>query len=93
MPSSVSDLPGQEQTEAFALPGDDGRRFDDKHAGLPVVPDRGQPSPEKPIRSSQFRAFDGALKNTELMAESEDLKLQRRPAPEGSENGGPESRQ
>ena len=81
------------KTKAFAVPGDDGRRFDDKDAGLPVVPDRGQASPEKPISSSQFRAFDGALKNAELMVESEDLKLQQRAAPEGSENSGPESGQ
>ena len=40
-----------------------------------------------------FGAFDGALKNAELMAGSEDLKLQCRAAPEGSENSGPESRQ
>jgi hypothetical protein len=32
-------------------------------------------------------------KNAELMAESEDLKLQQRAAPEGSENSGPESGQ
>src|SRR5215472_5008256 len=34
----------------------------------------------------QFRSFDGALQNAELMAECEDLELQRRPAPEGSED-------
>ena len=45
------------------------------------------------ISRGQFRSLDGALENAELMAEHEDLKLQRRPAPEGSENGGPESRQ
>jgi hypothetical protein len=40
-----------------------------------------------------FGRFDGALENADLVAECEDLKLQRRPAPEGSENGSPESRQ
>jgi hypothetical protein len=56
-------------------------------------PDRAQPGPQQSIGRSQFRSFDGALENAELMAEREDLKLQRRPAPEGSENGGQESRQ
>jgi hypothetical protein len=41
----------------------------------------------------QFRSFDGALQNAELMAECEDLKLKRRTVPEGSENSGRESRQ
>ena len=38
-----------------------------------------------------FRSLDGALQNAELMAEREDLELERRAAPEGSEYGGPES--
>ena len=41
----------------------------------------------------QFRSCDGAPQNAELMAEREDLKLPRRTAPEGSENGGRETRQ
>ena len=75
------------------MPADDGRGLDDKDAGLPVVPDGAQPGPQQAIHRGQFGSFDGALENAELMAESEDLKLQRRPAPEGSENGGQESRQ
>src|SRR5262249_2751186 len=90
---TVSDLPGPEQAKAFPMPADDGRGFDDKDAGLPVAPDGAQPSPQESIRRSQFRSLDGALQNAELMAEREDLQLQRRPAPEGSENGGQESRQ
>ena len=90
---TVADLPGLEQTKAFPVPADDGRRFDDKDAGLPVVPDRAQPGPQQSIGRSQFRSLDGALQNAELMAECEDLELQRRPAPEGSENGSPDSRQ
>jgi hypothetical protein len=70
------------------MPADDGRGFDDKDAGLPVVPDRAEPSKQQSISRGQFRSFDGALQNAELMAESEDLKLQRRAAPEGSENCG-----
>ena len=43
---TVSDLPAPEQPKAFPVPADNGRRFDDKKAGLPVVPDRAQPSPQ-----------------------------------------------
>jgi hypothetical protein len=64
------------------------RGLDDKDAGLPVVPDRAQPGPQQSIGRGQFRSFDGALENAELMAEREDLKLQRRTAPQGSENSG-----
>jgi hypothetical protein len=35
-----------------------------------------------PIRRGQFGSFDGPLENAELMAESQDLELQRRSAPE-----------
>src|SRR5215470_8693484 len=79
----MSDLPSPEQPKAFPVPADDGRGFDDKDAGLPVVPDCAQPSPQQSIGRSQFRSLDGALQNAELMAECEDLELQRRPAPEG----------
>ena len=90
---TVSDLPGPKQAKAFSVPADDGRSFDDKDAELPAVPDGTQPGPQQPIRRRQFRSLDGALENAELMAEREDLKLQRRPAPEGSENRGQESGQ
>jgi hypothetical protein len=68
-----------------SVPADDGRRFDDKDAGLPVVPDGAQPSPQDSISRGQFGSLDGALQNAELMAESKDLELKRRAAPEGSE--------
>ena len=82
---TVSDLPGPEQAKAFPVPADDGRGFDDKDAGLPIVPDCAQPSPQEPIRRGQFRSLDGALQNAELMAKCEDLELKRRPAPKGGE--------
>jgi hypothetical protein len=49
--------------------------FDDKDAGLPIVPDCAQPSPQEPIRRGQFRSLDRALQNAELMAKGEDLEL------------------
>ena len=89
----MSDLPSPEQLKAFPLPADDGRRFDDKDAGLPVVPDCAQPGPQQSIGRGQFRSFDGALQNAELVAENQDLELQRRTAPEGSEKRGQKSGQ
>src|SRR5215831_265624 len=92
-PLTVADLPGPEQTKAFPVSADDGSGLDDKDAGLPVVPDGAQPGPQQAIHRGQFGSFDGALQNVELMAESEDLELKRRPAAKRSENSGRESRQ
>ena len=44
-------------------------------------------SPARQISRDQFGSFDGPLENAELIAEREDLELQRRPA-QGSENSG-----
>src|SRR6188768_3884111 len=82
---TVSDLPGPEQAKAFPVPANDGRGLDDKDAGLPIVPDVAQPGPQQAIRRCQFRPFDGALQNADLMTESEDLELKRRTAAEESE--------
>ena len=90
---AASDLPGPEQTKALPVPADDGRGFDDKDAGLPIVPDCAQPSPQEPIRRGQFRSLDRALQNAELMAKGEDLELKRRTAPKGSEKRGQKSGQ
>src|SRR5215831_10541305 len=42
-----SHLPGPEQAKAFPVPADDGRGFDEKNAGLPIVPDCAQPKPTR----------------------------------------------
>src|SRR5215471_19061321 len=90
---AASDLPGPEQTKALPVPADDGRGFEDKNAGLSIVPDCAQPSPQEPIRRGQFRSLDGALQNPELMAKCEDLELKCRTAPKGSEKRGQKSGQ
>src|SRR6516225_8575965 len=90
---AASDLPGPEQTKALPVPADDGRGFDDKDAGLPIVPDCAQPSPQEPIRRGQFGSLDRALQNAELMAKGEDFELKRRPAPKGGEKCGQKSGQ
>jgi hypothetical protein len=65
------------------VPADQSPGSDDKHAALPIAPDG----------KRQFTSFDRPLENAELMAESQDLELQQRPAPEGSENSGQKSGQ
>src|SRR6516164_1401452 len=90
---TVSDLPGPEQAKALPVPADDGRGFDDQHAGLPIVPDCAQPSPEQSIRRGQFGSLDGALQKAEWMAKGEDLELKGRTAPKGGAKCGQESGQ
>ena len=90
---TAADLPGPEPAKAFPVPADNGRGLDEDNAGLPVVPDGAQPGPQPPIRLCQFGPLDAALQNAEWMAESEDLQLERRAAPEGSEKRSPERAQ
>jgi len=70
----------QNRRKAIPVPADDGRSLDNADAGLPIVPDRTQPSPQESIRRGQLRSLDRALQNAELMAEREDLELERRTA-------------
>jgi hypothetical protein len=74
----------------LAVPAEDRRRLDEEEAGSPLVPDRAKPSPEKAIRRSEFGPLHGALQNSDLMAEGQDLPLQRCAAPEGREQRGQE---
>lgn len=72
------------------MPAEDGRRLDEEEPGPLVFPDLTQSSPQKSIGPDEFRPLDRALQNTELMAECEDLQLQRRAAPERSGKRGKE---
>jgi hypothetical protein len=89
----MTGFPHPEEAEALAVPADDGRYLDNEEARLPVTPDRAQPGPQQSIGRCQFRSLDGALQHAELMAESEDLHLERRTAPEGGEKRGQEGGQ
>ena len=46
---AVTNFPCPEQTEALAMPGNHGFRFDDYQSRSPVVPNLAQPCPEEPI--------------------------------------------
>ena len=73
---AVTDLPGPEQAESFAVPGDHGFRFDHDEGGPPAEPKPGQPSPEKPISGSDSRPRPRALEDTELVTEGEVLQME-----------------
>jgi hypothetical protein len=64
--------------KALAVPAEDRGSFDDEDPASPILPDGTEPSPQEPIRRHQFRALHRALENSDLMAQRENLKLQRR---------------
>ena len=84
---AAADLPGPEQTEALAVPSDDGVRFDDDQSRPPAAPDRAQPCPQESIGRRQFRPLHGALENTKLVPECEVLQLERGSRFEGRRHG------
>jgi hypothetical protein len=90
--SATPNFPAPEQAKALAVPADHGGGLDEEDTGPPIVPDGAEPSPQQSIRRGEFRTLDGALQNTELVAERQDFQLQRRTAPEGGENRGEERR-
>ena len=63
------------------MPADHRGGLDEEDTGLPIVPDLAQPGPQQSIGWGEFRSFDRALQNAELMTKGEDLQLQRRTAP------------
>src|SRR5277367_5274373 len=66
--SSVPNLPGPKQAEAFAVPADNGLRFDDDQRGSPIGPDTGQPRPKHTVPHGQLRPLLGrAPEHTNLM--------------------------
>jgi hypothetical protein len=68
------------------------RVADEEDSGAPVLPHCGQPGPQESISACKFRPLHGPLKNAELMAEGEDLKLKRRTAPGCGQEGREERR-
>src|SRR5713226_6652415 len=75
---AMPDLPGPEKAKSLAMPGDRRRRFDDVQRRAPVPPDPGEENPKQAVGHSQLRPFPGgALKDPDLVPESEVLQLQR----------------
>ena len=79
---AATNLPVPKQAEGVAMPADKGGGLHDGQSRLPTTPNRAQPSPQEPVSDGQFRTFDGALEDTDLMAQGEHLELKRSSAPE-----------
>ncbi len=79
---AATNLPVPEQAEGVTMLADNRGGLDDGQSCLQMVPNRAQPSPQEPVSDGQFRTFDGALEDTDLMAQGEDLEMKRSSAPE-----------
>ena len=75
---SPSNLPCPEQAKALAMPADHRRRLHEGGTRLPILPDRRQPGPQKPISGRQLRPLYRPRQNTEPMTKGQNLKLKRR---------------
>jgi len=76
----VPALPGPKEAEAATMPGDDGLGFHDDDGLAPRTPDMRDPDPQEPIRLRQPHApRTRAFQDVELVAQRQDLELQRRP--------------
>src|SRR5688572_28490340 len=57
-----------------------------RREGVPTghsrLPDRAQPDPQQSIRWGQLRVLHGAVKDSDLVAQGENLHLKRRPVTE-----------
>jgi hypothetical protein len=88
-----SNFPPPKQAKALPVPADHRGWLDEEKTGFPVPPDLAKPGPEESIGWGELRPLHRALQNAELMAEGEDLQLQRRTAPEGGKNRGEKCRE
>ena len=71
-------LPGPIETESLAVPGDDRFRLHDKQRRAPLRPEARQPNPEQSVRRVQTKPVElRSLEDSYLVAESQDLDLQR----------------
>jgi hypothetical protein len=90
---ATPDLPGPEQPEALAVPGDHRLRLNDDEGGAPIGPNPGQPCPEKAIGGGQFRPLHRALEDGELVTQGEDLQLKGCTATEDGQHGREQGRE
>ena len=74
-------LPTPIQPEPPPVPGDDRFRFEDEESRSPASPELREPSPEDAIGDAKLYSVGTvrALKNQKLMAEGEDLRVERGP--------------
>ncbi len=74
--SSAADLPGPEQAESLAVPGNHGSRFHDAAERSPIGPCGTKPSPQQAVAPVQPGILHRTLQHAQLMAKGENLKLQ-----------------
>jgi hypothetical protein len=63
------------------VPAEDCRSFPNEDPGLPILPDPTEPCPQESIRRREFRPLHGALKDSELVAQRENLQRECSTAP------------
>ena len=77
-PAASPTFPRPEQPEALPMPPDDGLRFHDHECRSPAAPGTRQPGPEPPVGSRNLQPSpSGSLEHLQLMAEREDLEVER----------------
>src|SRR5450759_1334185 len=84
---AAANLPSPKQSKSLAVPRYDGFRYDDAKSRVPFGPSPTKPSPKEPVEPVQSWLLDRALHHAKLMAESQDLKLQRRSSAEDRHYG------
>ncbi len=90
--SSAADLPGTEQAEFLAMPGNHGSRFHDAEERAPFGPCSTKPSPQQPVAPVQPGLLHRTLQHTQLMAKGENLKLQCGPGSKRRQRRGKQGR-
>jgi hypothetical protein len=69
------------------MPSDDSFRFNDDKGRTPLWPIAMEPNPEESVPRSKFWAIGGTLQDDDLMAQSDDLGLERETRSKAGEEG------
>ena len=78
-PNPAAALPGPPESEALAVPGDDGLRFHDHERRPPSGPDARQQDPEPAVRLREPDSRrSGAVQHVQLVPQGQDLEVERR---------------
>ena len=81
---SAAALPTPVETESLRVPGDDRVGLDQDEGLAPLGPEAMKGNPQEPIRCPEPDPSSlGPLQNSQLVAEGEDLELQRGLSPQG----------
>src|SRR5260370_29526479 len=70
---AAANFPSPKQSKSFAVPRDDGFRFDDAQSRAPFGPGSTKPSPQAPVKSIQLRLLHRTLQHAKLASEGKEL--------------------